>query len=176
MVAVAGFGCVGTQRNAAVAPYDASLTAYENAQFGFAFGYPSSMEARSREDDVRPTQYIGLNADFFLSLRDTVQDAKPTNVAWFYAIPSLDVDAFGAALVASSASGSVEVKSVEDVGVGGLALKKVVSSTEMGVDKTHYLLDRDGQTIVISVFLGQETEWDGVLQTLRSFPSEPAND
>ncbi len=166
ILAVAGFGCTnaGSDVPAAVDP---SWTVYENGQYGFSFAYPSNMEVRQREEDVRPTQYLGVDADFFISLRDTVRDAKPTNVAWFYGASGLTVKAFEAALVASNANGAVQVKSSEKVTVNGLELTKVVSTTELGTDKVHYLVDRDGTLVIVSVFLAEETAWEPVLRTMR---------
>lgn len=165
ILAVAGFGCVAKQEEVAVDP---NATVYENAQYGFSFAYPSNMELRQREEEVRADEYLGIQVDFFASLRDTVMDTKPTNVAWFYAAPGLTTDAFAAALVASNADGAVQVKSMEDVTVNGLAMKKVTSTTEMGKDKTHYLVDRDGTMLIVSVYLMQEAAWDEVLQTMRA--------
>lgn len=164
ILAVAGFGCVGAQDQVAVDP---SATVYENAQYGFSFAYPSNLEVRQRPDADRQTQYLGVDADFFVSLRDTVKDSKPTNVAWFYAVPGMTVDTFTAALVASNASGAVQVKSTEDVTMNGLEMTKVTSTTEMGEDKTHYLVDRDGTLVIVSVFLLEEAAWDEVLATMR---------
>lgn len=166
LLAVAGFGCTDAAKNGAVA-VDPDATVYENAQYGFSFAYPSTMDVRQREEEVRATQYLGIDVDFFISLRDIVRDDKPTNIAWFYAAPGLTAEAFSAALVASNASGAVQVTSTEDVEVGGLEMKKVTSTTEMGADKVHYLVDRDGTLIIVSVFIGETSAWDGVLATMR---------
>ena len=163
IVAVAGFGCAKTPERPVLDP---NMTAYENADYGFTFAYPSNMEVRQREGENRASQYLGFDVDFFISLRDTVREKDATNIAWFYAAPGLSADAFTAALVASNPDGVVEVKSVEDVVMNGLQLKKVTSTTEMGTDKAHYLFDRNGTLIIVSVFLGEETAWNDVFQTL----------
>lgn len=167
ILAVAGFGCTNPGNDVPTA-VDPSWTVYENAEYGFSFAYPSNMELRQREEEDRADDYLGIQVDFFASLRDTVMDSQPTNVAWFYAAPGLTTEAFTEALVASNAGGAVQVKSTEDVTVNGIAMTKVVSTTEMGKDKTHYLVDRDGTTLVVSVFLMQEAAWDEVLATMRA--------
>jgi len=168
ILAVAGFGCVSKQ-NQEAAVVDPNATRYENAQYGFSFAYPSNLEVRQREENIRATPYLGIDADFFISLRDTVRDTKPTNIAWFYAAPGLTADAFTAALVASNPNGAVQVKSVEDVTVNGLDMKKVTSTTEMGDDKTHYLFERNGSLVIVSVFLQEDAAWSEVLATMDTF-------
>lgn len=158
-IALAGAGC-------AKAPaFDG--TAYENAQYRFAFDYPANMDLRTRPDDVRQTQYAGIDVDFFASLRDTAKEAKPLNVAAFYAAPGLSADAFEERLEASGAGIEVTARAQEKH--GKLSFTKVVSTTESGEAKTHYLLERDGHTVVISVFLSQEEAFAPVLGTFRAY-------
>ncbi len=165
LLALAGFGC-------AKAPAATSGTvpeggrAYENAQYGIALTLPKGVEMRQREDAVRQTKYLGLNVDFFASLRDLVHDAKPTNLAFFYAVPKLSTDDFAKALEASGANGAVKVKSTEDVTIGGIAMKKITSTTEMGEDKVHYLFDAKDSTVIVSEFIGQEKEFDPIFATI----------
>jgi hypothetical protein len=163
LVVAVGFGCADPSGPKVL---DVGWTRYESSEYGFAFGYPSGMELRQREADVQPNDYLGLDAKFFASLTDTVKDVKPTNVAWFYAVPGASAAAFKDALEASNANGAVKVLSSEDVEVNGVRLAKVTSSTEMGKDKVHYLLDRDDTLVIISVFLNEESSWEPVLQTL----------
>lgn len=164
ILAVAGFGCTKAPDAPAVDP---NATVYENTQYGFSFAYPENMDARQRPEEDQPTPYLGMETNFFLSLRDMVRDDKPTNIAWFYAAPGLTADGFVEALSASNASGAVQVKSTEDVTVNGLEMKKVTSTTEMGTDKTHYLIEREGTLVIISVFLSETSAWEPVLATMR---------
>lgn len=159
LLAVAGFGCA--------APVPLDTTAYVNEQYGFSFGYPSNIEVRVREEENRETQYLGLDADFFASVRDTVRDKKATNIFFLYALPGATVDSFTAALAASNPDGTVQVTSVEDVEANGFEAKKVISTTEMGRDKTHYLFEADGALVVASVFLTEEAVFETMFQTFR---------
>jgi len=163
ILSVVGFGCITKSQDV---PPESEAGGYENAQYGFSFSYPTNLEVREREEANRATKYLGFDADFFISLRDTVRDVKPTNIAWFYAAPNMTVEKFTAALEASNSDGAVKVKSVEDVTVNGFAMKKMTSSTEMGEDKVHYLFDHNGTLIIVSVFIAEEETWGGVLQTM----------
>jgi hypothetical protein len=161
VLAVVGVGCVSQPA------VPEGTTLYENEQYGFAFAYPPNLEARVRDEELRQTQYLGLKVDFFLSLRDTVRDKKPTNIAWFYAAPGLTTDGFKASLEASDTNGAVKVTAMESVKINNLELTKVTSTTEIGTDKYHYLFDGNGTTVIISVFVAEETAFDPVLQTIR---------
>ncbi|TAK03339.1 hypothetical protein EPO34_04725 [Patescibacteria group bacterium] len=158
LIVLAGAGCFAPSFEG---------TAYENAEYGFAFNYPSDMEVRTRPDDVRETQYLGLDVDFFATLRDTVKEAKPLNIAAFYAVPGLTDDAFAAALTGSGAG--IAVTSRESEKRGGIRMTKVVSTTESGEEKAHYLFDRDGKTIIVSVFLTQGEAFSPILETFRAY-------
>jgi hypothetical protein len=161
LLTLVGAGC------AAPAVKPADTTTYANAQYGFAFEYPAkTMDVHVREDAIRKAKYLGLDADFFASVRDTVQDPKNlTTLAYLYAVPGLTVDAFKAALV-KSATG-ITVKETTPHTVNGIQMTKIVSTTASGEDKTHELFTLNGQTIIIDEFLFQEKEFDAVLSTFR---------
>jgi|GEM_PF-2044860 len=146
---------------------EAVSTEYRNEQYAFSFTHPSEMEVRIREEANRQTDYLGLPVDFFISLRDVEREAKPLNIAFFYAAPGLTVDAFKTALEASDPA-SVKVTSTEDVEINGLKMTKVINTTALGADKQHYLFDRNGQTVIISVFLTEEPNFEPVLQSLKA--------
>ncbi len=152
-------------RPSAPAPEPFAGETYANEQYGFSFMYPADMEVRVREENVRQTTYLGQDADFFASLRDTVRDAKPTNIAYLYAVPGLTPERFKEALTASGPG--IAVTSTEEVKTNGLILTKVVSTTEIGDDKIHYLFDRNGTMIVVSVFIGETEPFAPILQTFR---------
>lgn len=168
VISLVGFGCVGGESvptGGAVAT--STDTRYENAQYGFALDYPRNIEARVREEDTRQTKYLGLDADFFLSIRDVDREDKATTLAYFYAIPGMTTDLFTSALTASNAEGAITVKSVEDVEINGVMMKKVVSTTELGSDKTHYLFDGNGTPVVVSVFLEEQEAFEPIFQSIE---------
>ncbi len=165
LLALVGFGCAKAPVATNVAVSEGGKS-YDNAQYGISLTLPRDVEMRQREDAVRKTKYLGLDVDFFASLRDLVRDAKPTNLAFLYAAPKLSVDDFEKALVASSENGAVKVKSTEDVTIGGIAMKKITSTTEMGEDKVHYLFDAKGSTIIVSEFIGENEEFEPILGTI----------
>lgn len=158
--AVAGFGCAnGPGGTDGIGPY-------VNSDYGISMTLPTDVEVRTREDENRPTKYLGLDADFFASMRDTVRDEKATNLAYFYAVSKLSADDFAKALEASNAAGAVKAKSIEDVTINGILMRKVTSTTEMGEDKIHYLFDAKDKTIIVSQFIGEEKEFDPIFATI----------
>jgi hypothetical protein len=165
LVPVLGMGCVGAGQSPTGETVVTDNT-YKNAQYGFSFAYPTSVEVHVREDSLRPSVYLGLDVDFFASVRDTVREEKPVNLAYFYDAKDLTTDAFTTALTASDAS--ISVKSTEDVTINAIPLTKIVSTTAVGVDKTHYLFTAsDGSTIIVSVFLYEEEYFQPIFDTLR---------
>ena len=140
---------------------------YQNEQYAFGFTYPKNMEVRIREEENRQTDYLGFPVDFFISLRDIEREDKPVNIAMFYAAQGLTVDAFKAALEASDPV-SVTVTATEDVDVNGLKATKVTSTTAVGIDKTHYLFDRNGQTVVVSVILQEVSTFQPIFDSLKA--------
>ncbi|OGL67228.1 hypothetical protein A2856_04200 [Candidatus Uhrbacteria bacterium RIFCSPHIGHO2_01_FULL_63_20] len=153
-----GAGCAGRP--------DEDLTEYANAQYGFAFDYPDGLEVRVRPDDVRAAKYLGLDVDFFASLRDLTKGEKPENIAFFYAAEGLSADTFVQALEGSGPA--IAVKSREDLRKNGIALTKITSTTESGEDKTHYLFDRGGHTVIVSEFLYQHELFAPILESVRT--------
>lgn len=167
LLALVGFGCAkGSAPAATVVPAD-FVNSYENSQFGISFAFPAGVEMRQREEENRAQKYVGIDVDFFASLRNVVRDEEATNLAFFYAAPKLSVDDFEKALVASNADGAIAVKSTEDVAVNGIAMKKITSTTEMGVDKVHYLFDAKDSTIIVSRFLYEEGEFEPIFATIE---------
>lgn len=164
LLALVGFGCAP----AAPSPAASTDTHYANVEFGFAFDHSADVEVRDREEKNRPDDYLGLNVDFFASVRDMVRDESPTTLAYLYAASGLTAEAFVAALEASDASGAVKVTSTEDVTVGGASMKKVTSTTQVGTDKIHYLWDHNGKTIIFSVFIEEVPQFDPILATIVS--------
>ena len=140
--------------------------AYQNTEFGFAFDYPTSREAKSREPDVQDSSFLDLDAKFFLSLRDTTREEKPVTVARVYSIESVSLEQYTIALEASD-PGNITVKETSDLTQGGLAMKKIVNTTAIGIDKTQYLFWKDSTLVVIEVILQEEPAFDPVFATLR---------
>lgn len=142
-------------------------TAYESAEYAFAFDYPSGMEVRTRPEETRDTEYLGIEVEFFASLRDTVKESKPLNVAAFYAAPGLTADAFVEKLVGSGEGIEVTARAKEKH--GRLTMTKVTSTTQSGEEKTHYLFERGDKTVIMSVFLYQAEAFAPVLDTFRAY-------
>lgn len=164
IVVLAGFGC-------AKAPVTNGPSAdgswpYVNNDYGLQMTLPTGVEVRTREAENRKSDYLGFDADHFASLRDTVRDEKATNLAYFYAVPKLSADDFAKALEASNATGAVKAKSIENVTINGIAMKKITSTTEMGEDKIHYLFEVKDSTIIVSQFIGEEAKFDPIFATI----------
>jgi len=145
----------------------ADTNVYQNDQYKFGFTYPKNLDVRVREDENRQTDYLGMPVDFFISLRDVEREEKPVTLAVFYASPTLSIDAFKTALEASDPA-SVKVTATEELSIGGLAMTKVTSTTAIELPKTHYLFDREGQTVIVSVILQEEANFAPVLETFTS--------
>lgn len=138
---------------------------YEDADYGFSFRFPGYMETHLRDKDTRAYKYLGLDVDFFLSLRDTVREDKPISLAYFYAAKGLTTDGF----VEAIKNNKDEVKSIEDVELGGVAAKRIVSTTQTaGLEKTHYVFERNESLIIVSVFLEEEKAVELVLGTMSA--------
>ncbi len=165
LLALVGFGCakVPTAMSDAIPE---GGKAYENAQYGISLALPKDVEMRQREDAVRTAKYLGLDVDFFASLRDTVREEKAVNLAFFYAVSKMSTDEFAKALEASGTNGAVKVKSTEDLTINGVAMKRITSTTEMGEDKVHYLFDAKDSTIIVSEFIGENEEFEPILGTI----------
>ena len=74
LLALVGFGCAKAPVATNVAVSEGGKS-YDNAQYGISLTLPRDVEMRQREDAVRKTKYLGLDVDFFASLRDLVRDA-----------------------------------------------------------------------------------------------------
>jgi hypothetical protein len=164
LVAV-GAGCFGQPPVEEASPTDGWNT-YLNTEYGFGFDHPTNFEVHSRPTEQRPDAYVGLDVSFFASLRDTARGEKTENVAHFYAAKDVELEAFTAALTASD-PGNITIKETTDIDVGGVAMTKIVSTTALGIDKTHYLYRRVDTLIIISVILSEEEAFAPVLETFR---------
>jgi len=165
ILAIAGFGCAKGP-GATDGPSADGSWPYINKDYGLSMTLPTGVEVRSRQDGSPLTKYLGFDADHFASLRDTVRESKATNLAYFYAVSKMSADDFAKALEASNAAGAVKAKSIEDVTINGVAMKKITSTTEMGEDKIHYLFDAKESTIIVSQFIGEEAEFDRIFATI----------
>lgn len=163
LLALSGFGCVKTPPVAV----EAKPIAYNNAEFGFGFDYAEHDEMRERPADVRADTYLNRPADFFASLRDNKRagEEKPVNLAYFYAIKDMKPAQFKQALLESG--DNVAVKSMEPATVNSVTFTKVVSTTDLGIDKIHYLLERNGTLLVFSVFICEDQNFEDILKTFR---------
>lgn len=143
-------------------------TAYENSEYSFAFDYPTTQDVHSRDVEIQPHDYLGLEVKFFASIRDLVKDNVPTNLAFLFASPRLSVDDFRQKL---EASGAVGIQDVETVKINDLTMYKFTNTTAYDAEimKYHYLFDRGDQTIIISVFVGEDELLEPTLATFRSF-------
>lgn len=117
-------------------------------------------EMRVRGDAVRESSYVGLPVDFFASLRDLVRDAKPTNIAYFYAAKDMTVASFSEALVASGEG--IEIVSTEQTKLGSLEATKIESTTQAGEPKYHYLVPVKDAMLIVSVFIGESDAFDAM--------------
>jgi hypothetical protein len=169
LVVVLGFGCTQKKGELSVTPVDTkaeSAGVYTNAQYGFEVALPRGVEAKPRVEDDRQTEYLDLPVDFFVSIRDTVIDPKTVvNLAYVYASPDLTVDGLVAALEKSSAQ--VKVKTRDVINVNGVEVTKLVSTTEAGEDKTHYVFQGKDATIVMSVFLNLAENFTPIIGSLK---------
>jgi hypothetical protein len=161
-IAVLGAGCPKAPEPAA--PSEPTVL-YENREFGFSFEHVQALEMAEREAARRPQTYLGFDTDFFAMLRDTVRAEKPQNVAAFHAVPKLLTEDFVEAL-RKSGTATGEIKT-ETITVNRLTLTKVSNPTDFGTDKVHYLLDRKGKTVIISVYIGEDGPFDPVLKSLK---------
>ena len=159
VVVLFGFGCAKAPESTPVV-----LKTYSNEQYGIIFDYPENMETKDRTES-RMMKYAGLDVDFFASLRDIKREVKATNIAAIYAAKALTTDQFVTAL--GTLGANAQIKNTQTEVYHGLTVKKIVTSTDIGSDKTYYVLERNGNLVIFSVFLGQETFFESVLQTLR---------
>ncbi len=164
-VLLLGFGCQKFGGGSPKVNVPSNWTTFESVDFGFAVSYPDNMELKERPLDQQDSTYAGLNGKFFLSLRETEREAEPTSLALFYAMKDVDFEKFNQALVASD-QGNITIKETADVTQGGLAMKKVISTTAIGMDKTHYLFMSGENLIVVSVVLGEEEAFKPVFETM----------
>lgn len=161
------FGCQKFGGGAPKVTVPDGWATYQNPGYGFAMSYPSNVEAKQRSDDQLDITYVGLPAKFFLSVRDTEREDSLTVIAQFYSFSDLSVEKFSEALVASD-QGNITIKETADVTQGGIAMKKIVSSTAAGIDKTHYVFKSGNNLIVIGIPLGEDEAFKPLFETVVS--------
>lgn len=167
LLAFAGFGC------AKPAPAPVAVVAfpvlYQNVQYGFSFRHAEDIDVRVREEQNRKDTYAGKDADFFISVRDLVREGEkePLNLAFVYAFPHLTPAQFKQVFL--EANPNAAVKDLAPVTLNGVAMQRMVNTTDMGTDKIHYLLERaDGTLVVFSVFIQEEDNLKPILETITT--------
>ncbi|MFH1253251.1 MAG: hypothetical protein V1664_02865 [Candidatus Uhrbacteria bacterium] len=162
-----GFGC---QKNNNQPKVDVPFgwINFESADYGFAVSYPDNFELRSRPLEQQDSSYVGLPGNFFASLRDVKREQNSVTIAAFYAFKDVSVEKFSEALKASDPD-NITIKETSDLSQGGLAIKKITSTTAMGTDKIHYVFLSGENLIVISVILDEGPNFEPLLATMRMF-------
>ena len=161
------FGCQKFGGGAPKVNVPDGWTTYQNTEYNFAMSYPDNIEFNQRSTDQLDSTYVGMPAKFFLSIRDIKREEKATTLALFYSFSDMSVEKFSEALVASD-PGSITIKETTDVTQGGFAMKKIISTTAMGTDKTHYLFESGDNLIVISIVLAEEEAFRPMFETIVS--------
>ena len=168
-LALVGAGCFGGQEEETLEKnlvFEFDGTTYTSDTYGFSIDYPTNMEMKVRPPENQDTSYLGLPMKFFVSLRDTVREADPLSIAYFYAAENLTLEAFEAALVASDPP-NISVSAKETYTQGGLTITKVTSTTAMGENKLHYLFPSGTSMIIVSQIMLEDEAFDPIIQTLR---------
>lgn len=168
-LALLGAGCFGPKPEETPEKnlvFEFEGTTYTSDAYGFSIDYPTNMEMKVRPPEVQDTTYLGIPAKFFVSLRDTVREADPLSIAYFYAAENLTIDAFEAALVASDPE-FISVTAKETYSQGGLTITKITSTTAMGENKVHYLVPSGSQMIIVAQMMLEDEAFGPVVQTLR---------
>ena len=164
-ILLTGFGCQKFGGGSPKVNVPDGWTTFESVDYNFAVSYPDNMELKERPLDQQDSTYAGLQGKFFLSLRDTVRDGEATTLALFYAMKDVGFEKFNEALVASD-QGNITIKETTDITQGGIAMKKIISTTAMGMDKKHYLFMSGENLIVVSIVLGEEEVFGPVFETM----------
>jgi len=164
--ALFGFGCMRSSVPLQLTSVQTGWNTYVNVDYRFSFDYPSGMEMRSRPSEQQATEYMDLPGKFFASLRDVTREDQPVSIAYFYAMDGKTIDQFLEALKASD-SQNVLIKETVDMEKGKIQMKKVVSTTALGVDKVHYLFVDGTTLVVISQFMNENVAFEPIIQTVR---------
>lgn len=167
LLVIAGFGCQKFGGGSPKVEIPDGWMTYESADYGFSVSYPDNMELRQRPEEVQNSTYAGLQGKFFLSLRDIKREEKPVTIATFYAFKDTSVEEFSESLQASDPE-NITIKEITDVAQGGINTKKMVSTTAVGLDKTHYLFTNNENLIVIGVILQEEAIFAPVFETITA--------
>jgi len=139
---------------------------FNSIEYSFSIAYPENMEVQDRLADKQDTTYLNLSGKFFASLRDVKREDGVSSIALFYSFKDLSFDKFSEALVASDTT-NVSIKETTDVTQGGIAMKKIVSTTALGADKIHYLFKSGDNLIVASVIIGEEEAFAPEFATMQ---------
>lgn len=157
---LAGFGCAGTKT-----PTIENLATYANTEYGFAFDYDGAKyQVVPSIEKSRSQKMYGLDADLFAATRDTSR-GDPFNIINMYAREGMTTGDYVKAVESSGPNN--KVKSQMQVTKGKIKMTEIVSSTDSGTDKYHYLFDRNGVTIVLSVGIQEEETVAPMLATFR---------
>jgi hypothetical protein len=160
------FGCQKFGGASSKVSIPSGWTTYSDATYDFSMSYPETMEINERPSDKQDSTYAGLSGKFFLSLRDiSREDENAATLALFYAFRDVTVEQFSDSLKASDPD-NVTIKETTDLVQGGISMKKIISTTALGFDKTHYLFTRGGNLIVVSVVLGEGETFKPVFETI----------
>ncbi|MFA6131893.1 MAG: hypothetical protein WC702_02365 [Patescibacteria group bacterium] len=160
------FGCQKFGGGSPKVHVPSGWTTYSDTAYNFAVSYPDTMELRERPSEDQDSTYAGLNGKFFVSIRDISREGEgPATLALFYAFKNVSVEQFSEALQASD-QGNIAIGEITDVTQGGIAMKKMISTTAIGMDKTHYLFQNGEDLIVVSVILGEEEVFKPIFETI----------
>lgn len=166
LLAITGFGCQKDNSSNTGVDIPSGWKNFESSDYGFSIAYPNNMEMRARAIEQQDSTYVGLQGNFFASLRDPEREEKPVSIAAFYAFKDLSVEKFIESLQASDPD-NITIKETSDLSQGGLAMKKIVNTTALGTDKTHYVFSLNGNLIVISVFLEEDGNFAPLVSTMQ---------
>lgn len=166
VLTLAAFGCQKFGGGSPKVYVPSGWTTYSDTTYDLAVSYPDTVELHQRSSEIQDSTYAGLDGKFFLSIRDLSREGEgPATLALFYAFKNVSVDQFSESLQASD-QGNITIKETTDVTQGGIAMKKMISTTAMGVDKTHYLFESGDNLIVISIVLGEDETFKPVFGTI----------
>lgn len=160
------FGCQKFGGGSPKVNVPSGWTTYTDTAYNFSVSYPDNLELNQRSGESQDSTYIGLNGKFFLSIRDLGRETeKVATMALFYAFKNVTVEQFTKALQDSDPD-NITIRETTDVVQGDISMKKIVSSTAMGVDKTHYLFQNGEDLIVISLILGEDEAFKPIFETI----------
>lgn len=166
-----GIGCrfvSQEEKNSYLSPFSEGLI-YQSENYGFLFDYPKNIEVEERPLFQQQTMYLNIPVQFFLSIKQPSKEISETteNIFYLYVTENIaDIQTFQEQLEASDPE-NIQVLSTEHIEQNGLALTKIISTTALGVEKTHYLFWQENTLIIFSQFLHQEDIGQQIISTLR---------